>query len=352
MNTNTKNVSLSRNDKITLISNFYTMLSSGIPILETVDSLLEDAKGGTKKLLTTLRDDLVQGQHVSTTFAKFPNIFDKVTVNILKASEEAGTLDKSLKDLKDTIKKENEFNDKIRSALIYPCFIIVLFIAVFVMILVVVIPKISTVFSRLNVPLPLPTKIMIGMSNALISYPIPIIIGAIILITTVVFLYKKNRRLFMRVLTSLPLVSKLTRQIDLTRVTRNLNLLLSAGIPITIALDLTQDVVVKNDLREVVTHIKEVVIGGKNLSQGLKDRKKQVPQIMIKIIEAGERSGELDKAMLDVADYLDYEVTNSLKTLTALIEPLLLVFVGIAVGGMMLAIIGPIYGMIGQIGPH
>lgn len=156
----------------------------------------------------------------------------------------------------------------------------------------------------------------------------------------------------MRVLTSLPLVSKLTRQIDLTRVTRNLNLLLSAGIPITIALDLTQDVVVKNDLREVVTHMKEVVIGGKNLSQGLKDRKKQVPQIMIKIIEAGERSGELDRAMLDVADYLDYEVTNSLKTLTALIEPLLLVFVGIAVGGMMLAIIGPIYGMIGQIGPH
>lgn len=349
---NIKNLTISRNDKITFVSNFYTMLSSGIPILETVDSLLEDAKGGIKKLLLTLKEDLTQGQHVASTFAKFPKVFDKVTVNIIKASEEAGTLDTSLKDLKDTIKKENEFNDKIKSALIYPTFIIIVFIAVFVMILVVVIPKISTVFSRLNVPLPLPTKIMIFMSNSLLSYPIPIAAGAAVIIGTIIYLYKQNKSFFVRCITSLPVVSKLAAQIDLTRVTRNLNLLLSAGIPITIALELTEDVVVKKDLKEVIAHVKEVVIGGKNLSQGLKDRKKSVPQIMIKIIEAGERSGELDKSMQDVADYLDYEVSNSLKTLTALIEPLLLVFVGIAVGGMMLAIIGPIYGMIGQIGPR
>lgn len=349
---NTKNVTISRTDKITFISNFCTMLASGIPILETVDSLLEDAKGGQKKLLETLRDDLVQGQHVSTSFAKFPKIFDKVTVNIIKASEEAGTLDATLKDLKETIKKENEFNDKIRSALIYPSFIIVVFFAVFTMILVVVIPKISTVFSRLNVPLPLPTRIMIGLSNSLITYPIPIALGLAAIIGVVIFLYKRNKRFFVSGLTSLPVVSKLARLIDLTRVTRNLNLLLSAGIPITTALELTVDVVVKKDLRDVITHVRDVVISGKNLSEGLKDNKKAVPSIMIKIIEAGERSGELDKSMQDVADYLDYEVSNLLKTLTALIEPLLLVFVGIAVGGMMLAIIGPIYGLIGQIGPH
>src|SRR5258708_15955692 len=103
---NTKNVMLSTNDKITLVSNMHTMLAAGIPILETIDSLMEDAKGNQRKVLQSLRTDLGQGQHVYFTFARFPKVFDKVTVNIIKASEEAGTLNDSLKDLKDNIRRE------------------------------------------------------------------------------------------------------------------------------------------------------------------------------------------------------------------------------------------------------
>src|SRR5579863_7119678 len=160
------NNSMSNSDKIALISNLHTMLTAGIPILETVDSLLQDSKGSQKKLLQTLRQDLGQGQHMYVTFAKFPKIFDKVTVSIVKSAEESGTLDTTLNDLRINIKKEIEFNDRIRSALIYPLFIFVVFVVVMVVILVVVIPKISSVFSQLNVKLPLPTKILIFMSNA------------------------------------------------------------------------------------------------------------------------------------------------------------------------------------------
>lgn len=347
---NTKNISISRNEKITFISNLYTMLSAGIPILETVDSLLEDSKGNQKKLLQTLRDDLVQGQHVAVTFAKFPKIFDKVSVNIIKASEEAGTLDTSLKDLKATIMKENEFNDKIKSALIYPVFILVVFVAVLLMILVVVVPKISTVFGRLNVPLPLPTQIMIFMSNALITNTIPVIIGTFFVIASIVYLYKKNKRVFVSIIISLPVVSTMAQKVDLTRFTRSLYLLLNAGIPITSALELTELVVAKNDTQKAIKHVKEIIFAGKKLSDGLKDNKTIFPSIMIKIIEAGEKTGTLDKSMQDVSEYLDYEVSNSLKTVTALIEPLLLVFVGVMVGGMMMAIISPIYSLVGQIG--
>src|SRR5882762_9584139 len=147
----TYNSTLASSDKIALVSNFHTMLASGIPILETVDSLLEDSKGSQKKLLQTMRQDLGQGQHMYITFAKFPKIFDKVTVSIIKSSEESGTLDTALEDLKISIRKEIEFNDKIRSALIYPAFILLVFVLVMVVILVVVIPKIATVFSQLNV---------------------------------------------------------------------------------------------------------------------------------------------------------------------------------------------------------
>ncbi len=326
------------------------MLSAGIPILETVDSLLQDSKGNQKKLLTTLREDLGQGQHVYFTFSKFPKIFDKVTINIIKASEEAGTLDVTLKDLKENIRKDMEFTDKIRSALIYPLFIMAVFVLVLVVLLVVVIPKISTVFSQLKVEIPLPTKIMIVASNILLQHTLLVVLGAVAVIGLLVYLYKQNKRAFVRILITLPIVSHLAEEIDLTRFSRSLYLLLSAGIPITTALELTQEVVIKKDIERAIEHAKTAVYAGKKMSDGLKDSKRVIPSIMIKIIEAGERTGSLDRSMQDVSEYLDYQVSNSLKTVTALIEPILLVVVGVAVGGMMMAIIAPMYSMIGQVG--
>src|SRR5215207_1287535 len=113
-----KNVKLNSGEKIELIGNLSTMLSAGIPILDAVKSMHEDSKGGVKIILTALMDDITQGKHVYMALARFPKVFDQVTVNVVKASEEAGTLDVTLKDLREGIKKQNEFNDKIRSALI------------------------------------------------------------------------------------------------------------------------------------------------------------------------------------------------------------------------------------------
>ncbi len=345
-----KNIGLSNNDKITLISNLSTMLSAGIPILETVDSLLDGAKGGQKVILETLKNDLIQGKRIYASLEQFPRAFDKVTINIIRASEEAGTLSETLKDLIITIKKEIEFNDKIRGALIYPMFILVVFVGVLLMILIVVVPKISTVFSRLNVALPLPTKILIFMSDTLINNTIPTILVVGAFVGGIVFLFKTRKREMMRAFYSLPYVSQLAREIDLTRFTRSLFLLLNAGIPITSALELTEEVVIKKEVSIAIRHAKDSVIAGKKLSEGFKDYRKIFPNIVLKITEAGEKSGSLDKSMQDASDYLDYQVSNSIKLVTALIEPLLLVFVGGMVGGMMLAIIAPIYGLIGQVG--
>ena len=347
---NTKNVSISDNEKISLISNLTTMLMAGIPILESVDSLLDDAKGNQHKLLQTLRDDLIQGQPINATFAKFPRIFDKVTVNIVKASEEAGTLDVTLNDIRDNIKKEMEFNDKIKSALIYPVFIVIVFFGVLLMILVVVIPKISSVFSRLDVVLPLPTKILIFMSDALLENTLPVLMGIALLAATFVFLFKREKAVIVRAFTLLPLISQLSKEIDMTRFTRSLYLLLNAGIPITTALQLCHDVVRNKNVADAILHAHEVVSSGKKLSEAFRDQKKVIPTMVIKMTEAGEKSGSLDKSMLEAAEYLDYQVSGTLKTATALLEPIMLVFVGGLVGAMMLAIIAPIYGLIGQVG--
>lgn len=346
----TENITLSNNDKLGMLSDLGTMLSAGIPLLESVDALLEDTKGNQKKFLEVLREDLTQGKHVYFTFSKFPNVFSRVTTSIVKASEEAGTLDVTLKDLKENLKKDMEFSDKVKSALVYPLFIVFVFFAVLLMILVVVVPKISSVFSRLRVDLPLPTQILIFMSNALISQTIPVILGLIMFCLLMFFLFKKQKKFLLNLLFKFPVLKSLAKDIDLTRFSRSLFLLLNAGIPITSALELTESVVVSRDVELGVKHAKEAVAAGRKLSEGFKDNRRVFPSIAVRITEAGERSGSLDKSMLEISEFLDYQVSGKLKTATSLLEPILLVVIGGLVGGMMLAIIAPIYGLIGQVG--
>lgn len=349
---NTANVNISTNEKIELVMNLSTMISAGISILSAVDSLLEDAKGNQKIVLQALNDDINQGKHIYSAFARFPQIFDKVTINIVKAAEEAGTLDVVLKDIKNNIRKDMEFSDKIRSALMYPVLIMIVFAGVLLMILIVVIPKISIVFLRLKVALPLPTKILIFASDILVNQPIPLLIGVAVIVGSFIMLYKNQKQVILQFFYSLPVISPLMRKIDLTRFTYNLYLLLNSGIPITSALELAQDVVLKKEVAVIVEQSRKMVLSGKNLSEGLKTGRGIIPTIMIKLIEAGERSGSLEKSLHEVSDFLEYEVSSMLKTATALLEPIMLVVVGVLVGGMMMAIIAPIYGLISTVSSH
>lgn len=347
---NIKNISLNGSEKLGLIGSFATMLSAGIPILDVVNSLREDVKGGQKIILDMMLDDLMQGKHMHQTLAKFPQTFNQVVVNVVRASEEAGTLDVTLRDLKITIQKDIEFTDKIRSALLYPMFIIIVFSLVLLMILIVVVPKITSVFSRLRVELPLPTKILIFLSNLLTQHTVPLLLGVIAFAALIFFLYKSKKKQLYEFLFSLPLISGLIEQIDITRFSRSLHLLLTSGLPITAALELTKDVVVRRKTSQIISYSRDMVFAGKPLSEGFRSAKGYIPSIMIKLMEAGEKTGSLEKSMQDISEYFDYQVTNTLKTLTVLLEPILLVVVGVVVGGMMMAIIAPVYGLISQVG--
>lgn len=347
----TKNtITLGNGEKISFLQNLSTMLAAGISILEAVDALLEDAKGRNKKFLEIVREDIIQGNHLNYSFAKFPNIFDPITVNLIKASEEAGTLEITLKDLRLSIQKENEFSDKVKQAMIYPVLIGFVFVGVLLLMLVVVIPKIAEVFTRLNVVLPLPTKILITTSAFFLKNTWLVIIGGGTAIFLLGYLYKKNKSAITRPLFSLPYISTMVREIDLTRFTRSMALLLHAGVPILSCLELTKDVVINHDMAKIISKSADMVSGGKKLSDGFKEAKGTIPSIMIKLMEVGEKSGALEKSMQEISEYLDYQVSNSLKTFTALLEPLMLLIVGVMVGGMMMAIIAPIYSLIGQVG--
>lgn len=342
------NIALSGNEKYSLISNLGTMMSAGIPIMEAVESLLREAKGGQQAVLEIIKKDLNQGKTLADTLAKAPHAFDPVTVNLIKAAEEAGNLDTTLKDLSLAIKKDIEFNDRVRSALAYPMLVMVVFAGVLLLILTFVIPRIATVFSRLKVELPLPTKILIAVSNLLTSQTIWVVSGLVILIVGGFLLYRAKRSYFIEILFSLPLLSTLALEIDLTRFSRSMSLLLSSGIPVTEALDLSKSVVSRKDFSLSIKRSQEMVSSGKNLAESLKNFH-HIPGVVLRMIEAGEKSGSLDKAMQEISEHFDSQVSTTLKTLVTIIEPVLLVLIAVLVGGMMLAIIAPIYGLIGQL---
>lgn len=344
------NLKISNNEKLSLFSTLSTMISAGIPILEVMDSLLEDSKGNSKKIIQSIRDDLVQGKSLSAAFSKFPSTFNKVTVNVVRASEEAGTLEVVLKDLKAQLQKDMEFIDNVKGAITYPTVIFFLFLGVMVLILVVVMPKIATVFTSLHVKLPLPTQILIFMSDVLIHNTFLFLAALAGLILGVYLLFRFKKSVVTGFIFSLPVVSKLIKEIDLVRFSRSMYLLLSSGITINSALTLAQEIVMRKDIAKIIGNAQEIVQSGKKLSEAFKNKKRIFPGIMIKIIEAGERTGTLDKSMEEIGEYMDYQVNSTLKTLISLLEPMMLIFVGVLVGGMMMSIIAPIYGLISTVG--
>jgi type IV pilus assembly protein PilC len=341
---------ISEKEKMQLMGNLSTMLKAGIPILETVDSLLEDSKGNLKKVLETMRTDLKSGTRIHQTFAKYPRSFNKVTINLIKAAEEAGTLEVALRDVREGIQREMEFSDKVRSALMYPMFVLLIFLGVMIMMLVFVMPRISQVFSRLTSELPLATRLLIGASNFLLGNTL-LVVGAIVLfIIGFMIFYRYKKSLVVNFIFSMPYISGLVRQIDLTRFARSMTLLLGSGLPIITALELAEDVVVKRDLHNLLENARKQVSTGKRFSEGLVNNRKLVPGIVSKLIEVGEETGSLDVSMKEVTEMMDYDVTKNLQAATALLEPIMLVFVGLSVGAMMMAIIGPIYGLISNVG--
>ena len=312
----------------------------------------EEARGNTQKILTEINADLLKGKHLYESLAKFPLVFDTVMVNIIRASEESGNLDLALKDLKEQIKRNIIFNRKIHSALTYPILVFIVFIAVLLLILIVVMPKIATIFTQLKVTLPLPTKILIFSSDLLIHKTVFVVGGIALLITGFTLIFKLQRKRVLTFFYSLPGVSQLVREIDLMHFTRSFYFLLNSGISITSALEMTERIVLKQEIAKVIAHARQSILTGKPLSYSFKLHRNILPGTMIELTQAGEKTGSLDKSMLDISEYLDYKVTDTLEVLTALLEPIMLVVVAILVGSMMVAIIGPIYSLIGQIGSH
>lgn len=342
---------LSGKDQLSLFTDLSTMLSAGIPILDTIESLEPDAKGNLKLVLGELRRALTNGETLARAMARFPKAFDPVTVNLIKAAESGGTLEDTLKDIVSGLKKQLAFSSDLKTAMIYPAFVMTIFTGILIMLLTFVIPRLAKVFQSTHANIPWTTRQVIKASDFFVAHWVFIVIGIVLFIVLAIVVVVNYKRTIIRLILGLPGLRRLGITMDLARLTRSLALLLKAGVPLEEALVMGKRSVRKKEIIEVVEDMQRSMAAGKPLSSSLRDTGGVVPVMMARSVETAESSGTLEPTMQSLAEHFDLQASQSVKTISSLVEPIMILVVGGMVGFIMLTVIAPIYGMTSKLKP-
>jgi type IV pilus assembly protein PilC len=296
------------------------------------------------KALTVIADDLQAGSAISKALSKHSKIFSDFYVNMVRSGEESGKLDEVFLFLADHLDRTYEVNAKAKNALIYPAFVVFTFVTVMILMLTVVIPKISSILTDSGQAVPVYTQVVIAMSSFLVNYGIFILIFFIIAVFAA-FRFAKTPAGKLTVddlKLKVPFVKNLYQKLYLSRIADNMNTMLVSGIPMVRALELTADIVDNQVYKAILDGSTEAVKGGKSVSEALTGNN-QIPGIMIQMIKVGEESGELGKILKTLSAFYRREVVNAVDTLVDLIEPAMIVALGLGVGFLLASVLIPIY---------
>ena len=350
--TNLFSSGVSQQEKIILTKHLSTMIKSGLSLKEGIETILNDTKKKTfKKVLTEAKFDLEKGQPLSVTFKKYPNFFSNIFIALIKAGESSGTLEKSLDYLGIQLKKDYKMKQKIKGAMVYPLVLIAASITVILIMMVFVIPRLTKVFAQSNLELPWTTQLIIKMSD-FTSGNIYLII-CFLVITSFSFLYFRKKKKFQNIISEIifkiPFISDLYIKIILARFIRTLGILLSSGINILKALDIAAETVGYNKYHKAIEELGEETGRGVSISSSMKKRRDLFPYMLINMVSVGEKTGNLDSILNELSTFYEEEVDNNIKNIVSLIEPLLLLIMGLIVAGIAFSVIMPIYQLVGSI---
>lgn len=303
------------------------------------------------EIMTQIADDLQGGSPISKALARHPKAFSPFYVNMVRAGEESGKLSETFGYLADYLDRSYEVVSKAQNALIYPAFVIGVFIIVMSLMLTMVIPKISQILIESGQDIPIYTKIVIGMSNFLVDFGIFIVIGLIIGgFFAVRYARTPDGGLFFdRLKLQVPYLGDLYQKLYLSRIADNFSTMLVSGVAVVEAIEITGSVVDSPVYEHVLLESAEAVKGGSSISDAL-GQHAEVPGIMVAMIKVGEETGELGSILSTLAKFYQREVTVAVDTLVDLIEPLMIVLLGLGVGTLLASVMVPIYNMAGAIG--
>ena len=327
-----------------------TLFQAQVSALRVFQLLGQEAESDLlKKYLAEVSEDIQGGMSLSNALGRHPDVFSDFYVNMVRAGEESGNLSNTFNYLADYLDRTFELISKTRNALIYPAFVIVVFIIVMILMLVVVIPKLSAIILESGKPLPIYTEVVIALSNFLINYGV---VALVIVGLGGFFLWRfigtaKGKETVARVSLDLPYIGDLYRKLYLARISDNLNTMLSSGIAVVHAVEISASVVGNKVYEEALLTVAQDVRTGIPLSTAL-GKHSEIPSIMVQMVKVGEETGEVGNILQTLASFYKREVDNAVETLIGLIEPAMIIMLGLGVGGLLVSVLMPIYDVAGS----
>lgn len=339
-------------DLVIFTRQFATMIDAGLPLVQCLDILSRQQDNKTfKKNLLQVKEDVESGSTFADALKKHPKAFDELYVNLVAAGEIGGILDTILNRLAAYIEKAMKLKKKVKSAMTYPATIVGIAVVVISVILVFVIPQFQSMFEDFGQELPLPTRIVIMLSEFIQSYILVIIGGSFALVWLLKRIYKTPKgRLYMDTLfLKLPVMGELVRKVAVAKFTRTLGTMISSGVPILDGLDIVAKTAGNKVVENAIYRVAQSISEGKTIAEPL-EKSGVFPPMVCQMIAVGEQSGSIDTMLNKIADFYDDEVDDAVGNLTAMMEPLLMLFLGTTVGGLVIAMYLPIFQLAGAVG--
>jgi len=299
--------------------------------------------------MIVIADDLQSGSSISAALAKHPKVFSDFYVSMVRSGEESGKLDEIFEYLASYLDRTYELTAKVRGALIYPAFVVVTFFTVMILMFTMVIPKISGILTESGTELPIYTKIILGFSAFLVENGFIILAIIVVLIFFAVRFVRTpaGRDVYDQLKLQVPYISNLFKKLYLSRLADNMNTMLSSGIPIVRALELTGNIIDNRVYQKILVNAVEAVKGGKTLSEALSNNPNEIPGIMVQMTRVGEETGEVGTILKTLASFYTREVKTAVDALVSLIEPVMIVMLGGGVAVLLASVLVPIYNIAG-----
>lgn len=330
---------------------FSVMISASVPVVEALKVIAQQSeKPKLRAVIGEISDEVDSGETLSASLAKRPKLFSNFYVSVVKSGEQSGKLDDALNYIADEMEKDYDMNSKIRGAMIYPIFVVVMMFVIGLIMMIFVVPKLTAIILEVGGELPIATRILIAISDFLIKFWWIVLAGAVGLVGGIRFYLKTafGRRQFDYIILHLPVFGKLLRMIYLVRFSRSMNTLIAGGVNITSSLKVSGEVINNTYYEELINQtIKEVEAGNSICTVFLTT--KEVPSMVSQMMLVGEKTGKLDAVLERITSFYNREITTSLAGLMSLIEPALMVVMGVGVGIMVAAILLPMYNVVSQI---
>ena len=347
----TKKGSVKIRDIVVFTRQFSTMVNAGLPLVQALDILAKQTENKTLSSITRqVMFDVESGYTLADSMAKHPRAFTTLYTNMVAAGEAGGILDVILNRLASFLEKNDKLIRKVKGAMIYPTSILAVAVGAIAILLIFVIPTFEDMFASVGVPLPFPTRIVIGMSKGLQSYWWAIIaffVGSFFLLKR--YYASPNGKLAIdRLLLKLPVLGDVLRKSSVSRFTRTLGTLIASGVSILEGLEITARTAGNRVVQDAIMASRASIAGGETIAAPLA-KSGVFPPMVISMISVGESTGGLDEMLSKIADFYDDEVDAAVGGLLSLLEPMMIVFLGIAVGGMIMAMYLPIFDMVNAV---